>query len=76
MAGLHLQSALVSSTKASELPVIVTGSALMSCVLRFLSSRLVEFSYWAERYSEEKTDPPVINLSGASRNKENIRESE
>lgn len=70
MAGLHLQSALVSSMKPSELPIIVTGSALMSCVLRFLSSRLAEFLYWAERYSKEKTAPPVINISGASRDKE------
>lgn len=48
MAGLHLQSASVSSIKASELPIIVTDTDMMSYVLSFLLSGLVEFSYWAE----------------------------
>lgn len=75
MAGLHLQSVSVSSKKASELPTIVTGADMMSYVLRFLSSRLVEFSCWAEGDSKRGLileRLTFLGLQGIER--ENIKE--
>lgn len=75
MAGLHLQSVSVSSIKASELPIIVTGADMMSYVLRFLSSRLVEFSCWAEGDSNRGLTLQrltFLGLQGIER--ENIKE--